>query len=748
MSIAIYVRVSTQRQAQTQTIEQQLERLRAHAQSQGWELQDENVFRDDGYSGATLNRPGLDRLRDKVKAAEVDRVLVTAPDRLARNYVQQMVLLEELEHAGCEIEFLDRPMSHDPHDQLLLQIRGAVAEYERTLIAERMRRGRQTKLRAGVLLPWTRAPYGYRINPDRPRDPAGVQVDEAEAAMVQEMFAWYAEDQTSLFRLAKRVQTLGLPSPQGMKRWNPATIRGILTNPAYAGQIYTGRTRTRTARVRRSATHPIGHPHDSHVPAPREAWIPVASIPAIVTQAQFDAVQAKLAQNQSFARRNNKTHTYLLRALVSCGVCQSSCIARTVHTRYDYYTCRAKGNPIQTCRDEKCPARYVPAHQLDELVWQDLCDALQHPKSITHALERAHGGHWLPQELQARRQNLRRGRVSLEHQLDRLSEAYLQEVLDLTEYQRRRRELEQKAQALETQEQQLDSHIDRQAELAGLAASVESFCQRVETSLANATFAQKRQLIELLIDRVIVTNDEVEIRYVIPTSPSSEHTRFCHLRLDYFHLPAATVGEHDLPGRGHVRDGFISQQIPGGAPLAGAGHDQPELAGHVWDPHRQIDHARLALTAPTTIVDQAVVQRALAAGAFPGFLELAGDRHELVAFLPAQNEAHLLLECLAHPGRAGKALIPDVHHLAAPAAGDVFEQLGFFSPFITGRRAAGRPPAQMRQSGRPARARHQQLEPIPSRHKGRSAGRGVVTRLDPQQAARFARTHRPEPFGL
>ena len=167
MSIAIYVRVSTQRQAQTQTIEQQLERLQAHAQSQAWTVPDENIFRDDGYSGATLNRPGLDRLRDKVKAAEVDHVLVTAPDRLARNYVQQMVLLEELEHVGCEVEFLDRPMSHDPHDQLLLQIRGAVAEYERTLIAERMRRGRQTKLRAGVLLPWTWAPYGYRMSNSR-----------------------------------------------------------------------------------------------------------------------------------------------------------------------------------------------------------------------------------------------------------------------------------------------------------------------------------------------------------------------------------------------------------------------------------------------------------------------------------------------------------------------------------------------------------------------------------------------------
>jgi site-specific DNA recombinase len=196
---AVYVRVSTQRQAQAQTIEQQLERLRAHLRDQGVELASEKVFRDDGYSGATLNRPGLDRLRDAARAGEVDRLLVTGPDRLARNYVQLMVLLEELERAGCEVAFLDRPVGRDPQDRLLLQIRGAVAEYERTLIAERMRRGRRAKLRAGCLLPWTRPPYGYRLDPDRPRDPAGVTLEAAEAAVVRELFAGYLEDHASLF---------------------------------------------------------------------------------------------------------------------------------------------------------------------------------------------------------------------------------------------------------------------------------------------------------------------------------------------------------------------------------------------------------------------------------------------------------------------------------------------------------------------------------------------------------------------
>jgi len=155
----------------------------------------------------------LDQLRDAARNHLLDRVLLTTPDRLARNYVHQMVLIDELTRAGCQVEFLDRPMSQDPHDQLLLQIRGAVAEYERTLIAERMRRGRLTKPQAGLLLPWTRPPYGYRLHPDRPRDPSGVTVEAAEAAIVGELFATYLQPHATLASLAKLLQGRGIPTP-------------------------------------------------------------------------------------------------------------------------------------------------------------------------------------------------------------------------------------------------------------------------------------------------------------------------------------------------------------------------------------------------------------------------------------------------------------------------------------------------------------------------------------------------------
>ena len=557
MSLAIYVRVSTQRQAQTQTIEQQLERLQAHIRNQGWELAVDHVFRDDGYSGASLNRPGLDRLRDAVRAAEVDRVLITDPDRLARNYVHQMVLLEELERWGCQVLFLDRPMSQDPHDHLLLQIRGAVAEYERTLIAERMRRGRQMKLRAGSLLPWTRPPYGYRVDPDHPRDPAGVRVEPAEAAVIQALFARYDEPSVSLFALARHVQALGVVTPRGGSRWNPATIRGLLTNPVYTGQVYASRFRSGAPQVRYSATRPIGRPFGSTKPLPPEEWIPVATVPALIDPEQFARVQAKLAQNRSFARRNNRAHDYLLRALVSCGACLYSCGGRWLPPDYAYYVCRAKAQPQRSLRNERCPTRYIPAEALDALVWADLCALLAHPESIAYALERARGGHWLPQELQARREQLRRGQVHLEGQIERLTQAYLGAVIALPEYQRRRQDLDQKIQALATQAQQLDAQVDHQAELAGLATAITAFCQRVQAGLTHATFEQKRTLVELLIDRVVVTNDEVEIRYVIPTSPAGEHTRFCHLRKDYFDDGGQPIGH--VQGGGLARQQVIAQ---------------------------------------------------------------------------------------------------------------------------------------------------------------------------------------------
>jgi site-specific DNA recombinase len=398
-----------------------------------------------------------------------------------------------------------------------------------------MRRGRQMKLKAGALLPWTIPPYGSRSAPDRPRDPCGVQIEPAEGAIVRELFARYLEDKGTLLSLAKHLLHLRLPSPRGNPRWSAASIRGLLINPVYTGKLYIGRRRSRPARIRRSATHPLGNPAHGQDSTPPEAWILIGTVPALVNQEDFERVQVKLALNKKQATRNNKRYSYLLRALVSCGACQSACIARTTNGGLRYYICRCQAQPIYSQHDQRCRSRCIPAQQLDVLVWEDLCQLISQPDYIVDALQRARGGQWLPQHLQSRKQTLRKAQVGISQQLERLTEAYLMAIIPLAEYQRRRLELEQKSQALEAQTKELEAQVDRQAELVQLGSSIEDFCRRIHTGLVNATFDQKRAMVELLVDRVLVAEGEVEIRYVIPTHPNSEKVRFCHLRKDYFH---------------------------------------------------------------------------------------------------------------------------------------------------------------------------------------------------------------------
>jgi len=530
MRAAIYARVSSRRQAHDQTIEQQVDRARRHIEQQGWELSEAHVYRDDGYSGAQLSRPGLDRLRDDAALAEIDALVITAPDRLARKYLHQMLLLEEWERRGVQVVFVERPMTNDPNDQLLLQIRGAVAEYERTLITERLRRGKLAKLRAGQLLPWTRGHFGYRVHPERPRDPGAVRLDEAEACVVQQMCAWYLEETATLYTVGKRLERAGVLTPRGRPYWSGCSVRAILRDPTYTGVALGNRYRCVRAKGRVSPLLPVG-PGQSHVLKAREEWVPIP-IPAIISQEVYEQVQDKLARNQQRAVRN--THQeYLLRGHVSCGVCRLAAGARTTPGGYRYYVCHGRTDRLRISEGRRCTTRYVPAGQLDELVWYDLCLVLTDPQQVRQALERAQTGAWLPEELQARQAHVAEAMAALERQQDRLLTAYLAQILDLGEFERKRHELQHKLDGLKTQRDQLVALAQQRVDLSSVADSIEAFSRQVRAGLSAATFGQKRQLVELLVDQVVVTDEEVEIRYVVPTSADGARHPFCQLRLDY-----------------------------------------------------------------------------------------------------------------------------------------------------------------------------------------------------------------------
>ena len=272
--------------------------MRAWAAAQGHPLNNEHVFRDEGHSGSRLDRPGLDALRDAVSDGVVGTVVVLTPDRLARKYAYQMLLLEEFRRAGAEVVFLQHPVSDDPNDQLLLQIQGAIAEYERAVLGERFRRGKLQKARDGHYITG-RPAYGYSYVPRRDAVPGRIIVNEPEAELVRRVYGWFTDEQTTIRQVIKRLNA-GPDLPRsGHPAWSPCTIHHMLADPIYAG----------TACANRYAYVPATKPRSPRGPGrrclkPREQWIAIP-VPALVDQGTWDQAQAQLARNAALSFRNN-----------------------------------------------------------------------------------------------------------------------------------------------------------------------------------------------------------------------------------------------------------------------------------------------------------------------------------------------------------------------------------------------------------------------------------------------------------
>ena len=247
----MYARVSSEQQNEANTIESQLADLRARIAAQGLTLLAEQEFVDNGYSGATLIRPALERLRDVAAAGGIDRLYVHCPDRLARNYAHQVLLLEEFLRAGVEVVFLNREVGQTPEDQLLLQVQGMIAEYERAKILERSRRGKRHAAQVGNVSVLSCAPYGYRyVSKWESGAEARFEIVLEEARVVRQIFAWVGRDRCSIGEVQRRLNAAKEQTRTGKTVWDRATIWGILKNPAYKGTAAFGKTAVEPLRPR------------------------------------------------------------------------------------------------------------------------------------------------------------------------------------------------------------------------------------------------------------------------------------------------------------------------------------------------------------------------------------------------------------------------------------------------------------------------------------------------------------------
>jgi len=322
--VAIYARVSTDGQVQGRTIDSQMEALVQRLREEGRTLAPNLRFIDDGYSGSTLVRPALEQLRDRAAAGEFDRLHVHSPDRLARSYVHQMLLVDELRQAGVELVFLNHPLGQSPEDHLLLQMQGMMAEYERAKILERSRRGKLHAARAGCVSAFGKAPYGYRyIRKAEGQGEARWAIHSEEAEVVCTMFRWMGLEGCSLAEIGRRLHQKGIRTQHGLDRWLSRTIWGILKNPAYIGTAYFNKTTSteRRKRLRPNRGQPA-HPRRVRSlqtnPLDKQIAIPV---PAILDEALFQAVQDRLDENRKRNRRPPQGTRYVLQGLVVCGTC-------------------------------------------------------------------------------------------------------------------------------------------------------------------------------------------------------------------------------------------------------------------------------------------------------------------------------------------------------------------------------------------------------------------------------------------
>lgn len=389
---AIYARVSSEQQKEENTIASQTATLIEFAQEQGYSVPDEWVIEDEGFSGASLARPGLERLRDLAAEGHLQAILIHSPDRLSRKYAYQVLLTEEFARHGVETIFLKAPHSGTPEDQLMLQFQGMIAEYERAQILERSRRGKRHRAKAGEVSVLCGAPYGYRYIRKTRDAPARYEIDTAEAEVVRLVYDKYTVDGLSIGAIARLLREMGLPTRRRVTRWERSVVWAILRNPAYKGTACFNKTqvgaRQKVTRPHRLTGRTVHGEKSSGHERPRDEWIEIP-VPVIVSDETFALAAERLADNKRFAPRRT-IEPSIVQGLVSCrncGYALSRTSTRSSARKIHYYRCLGS-DAWRHLGGAVCDSRPIRQDLLDQIVWQEVIHLIEDPTLIQAELDR------------------------------------------------------------------------------------------------------------------------------------------------------------------------------------------------------------------------------------------------------------------------------------------------------------------------------------------------------------------------
>src|SRR5450755_872982 len=518
---AIYARVSSEKQKDENTIASQTSALIEFAVNKGFEVSKDRIIEDEGFSGASLVRPGLEKLRDLAAEGQIQAVLIHSPDRLSRKYAYQVLLMEELARNGVETVFLKAPQTATPEDQLLVQFQGMIAEYERAQILERSRRGKRHRAQQGQVSVLSGAPYGYRYVRKTDDSAAYYEVVEAEAAVVRMVYERYTVGGMSIGAITRLLNDRGVATRKKISRWERSTTWAMLRNPAYKGTAYFGKTKiaqrqriTRPLRLRGGIAQRNSASHER----PQSEWIEIA-VPAIVSEETFALAQDLLQRNKAHAPRRTIAPS-IVQGLVSCKKCgyalsrtSTRSSARMIH----YYRCigsyawRHLGGSV-------CDNRPVRQDVLDEVVWADIIRLLEDPTLIKEELERRLAAAKDAAPSKRREDTLNRELVRIQKSMERLTTAYQEDLLSLDELRQRLPALRQREAANRAELQSITDQIATRAAYLRLAQTLTVFLDRLRESADTLNVAERQRIVRLLVKEVLVADDTIVIRHSIPVA--------------------------------------------------------------------------------------------------------------------------------------------------------------------------------------------------------------------------------------
>jgi site-specific DNA recombinase len=512
--IAVYARVSTARQEEEGTIETQLAAIREFAGKNNYAVVREYI--DNGWSGDMLARPALDQLREDAKKKLWQAVLIYDPDRLARRYSFQELVMDELRELRIETLFVTVSPSRNHEDRLMYGVRGIFAEYERTKIAERFRLGKIRKAKEGHIMT-AEAPYGYRLIRKKDKTPGYYEINLDEAAVVRRIFSFVADDGLTIRKLSRRLHELGIPPRRSTRGvWPISTLSQLLRNKTYIGEGHFGASYTVVPEKPLKKDVYRKRKKTSARKRPESEWIKIPT-PAIVDRELFMRAQQRLNDNFELARRNRK-HQYLLSGKIRCVCGYARGAGGLKQGKYLYYWCtnRTRSYPLPpTCAEGAINARVA-----DELVWMKVAELMSSKELLAKQIKRwtsnrREGVQTSDGEIDLIQNQL----VKLKKQEDRYTRAYAEGLFSVGKLQEYLAPVRQKIGSVEGEITKALASREGLAEVAPLGPhELQAFAERAARALADLGFEEKRAVVMNVIDKVVATRKGLEVYGIIPAA--------------------------------------------------------------------------------------------------------------------------------------------------------------------------------------------------------------------------------------